>query len=247
MSKKVCLFVLILFSLSFVLISQEVEDVFAKGDALCDEMSDMETAQNVLKIYEEALNAEENKYEAYWRIARILYYIGDHTEKKKEKKAIFERGVYNATKAVALETERPEGHYWLGVSNGMVGDVKGVLKSLSLVKPIKESMNKVIELDRSYGEGGADRVLGRVYFKLPGFAGGDNDKSLEHLMKSLEYGPEDAVTHLYLADTYLALKDKVKAKAELEFVLNMEDDPRWTSDIASCKKDAQALLDKKFK
>jgi tetratricopeptide (TPR) repeat protein len=247
MRKKICLFVLVLFCLSSVLISQEAEDPFAEGDELCAEMTDMETAQKVLGVYEEALKTGENKYEAYWRIAKMLYYIGDHTESKKEKKAIFEQGVYNATKAVSLESERPEGHYWLGVNHGMVGDVRGVLKSLSLVKPIKEAMNKVIELDRSYAEGGADKVLGRVYFKLPGFAGGDNDKSLEHLLKSLEYGPDDAGTHFYLAETYLALKDKDKAKAELELILNMEDDPKWTSDVATAKKDAKELLDKKFK
>ena len=123
-----------------------------------------------------------------------------------------------------------------------------MLKSLSLVKPIKADMNKVIELDRNYEDGGADRVLGRVFFKVPGFAGGDKDKSLEHLLKSKELGPEDALTRVYLAETLMDLKKLDEAKAELDYVLAMEDDPRWILDIAASKAEAQELLnDKKFK
>ena len=121
----------------------------------------------------------DNRYEAFWRLSRILYYIGEHTEKKKEKKSIFAQGVYYAERAIDLEPEKPDGHYWHGVNNGKYGETRGVLKSLFLVKPIKQAMNKVIELDRSYEDGGPDRVMGRVYFKLPGFAGGSKEKSLE--------------------------------------------------------------------
>ena len=67
-------------------------------------------------------------------------------------------------------------------------------------------------------------------------------------MKSKEYGPEDAVTRIYLAETYLALKQKDKAREELEYVLNMEPDSRWITAIDENKKVARELLDsKKFK
>jgi hypothetical protein len=109
-------------------------------------------------------------------------------------------------------------------------------------------MNKVIELDRSYEEGGADRVLGRVYFKLPGMAGGSKDKSKEHLAKSLEYGPDDALTRIYMAETLMAKKEIDEARLHLEYVLSMEDDPRWETAITESKQTARELLqDKKFK
>jgi hypothetical protein len=149
---------------------------------------------------------------------------------------------------VTLQPEKPDGHYWLGVNNGKYGETKGVMKSLSLVKPIKNSMFKIIEVDRGYEDGGADRVLGRVFFKVPGIAGGSKDKSLEHLEKSKELGPEDPLTRVYLAETYLA-KDRVDdARAELDYVLNMQDDPRWVAGITEAKADAQELLkNKEFK
>ncbi len=230
------------------LFPQTADEWIVQADELCVEMKDMATAKEAESLYLRSIGLTDSKYDIFWRLSRILYYIGEHTENKKERKSIFDRGVYYAEKAVEEEPEKPDGHYWLGVNYGKVGETRGVLKSLSLVKPIKNAMNKVIELQRSYEDGGPDRVLGRVYFKLPGFAGGDKQKSLEHLLKSKEYGPSDAVTRIYLAETYLALKEKEKAREELEYVLNMEPDDRWFYAIDENKEVARELLNsKKFK
>ena len=245
MRAKTFVFLLVFLSFSFSLFSQQAEELIARADELYNQMKDMAAAEEALAKSREALRLSEDKYEAFWRISRIMYYIGAHTESKKEKKKIFSQGIYHAKKAIALEPEKPDAHYWLGVNYGVYGEAKGVLKSLSLVKPIKKEMNKVIELDCAYEDGGADRVMGRVYFKLPGLAGGDKKKSLEHLLKSKEYGPNDALTRVYLADTYLALKEVDKAREELEFVLEMEPDSCWISGIDECKEEAEKMLQKK--
>jgi len=248
MKKRGILIFLAVFCLVSSLFPQTADEWIVQADQLCNEMKDMATAKEAQSLYLKSLGMTDSRYEVFWRLSRVLYYIGEHTEKKKEKKAVFSRGVYYAEKAIGEEPEKPDGHYWLGVNQGKVGETRGVLKSLSLVKPIKKAMNKVIELERSYEEGGPDRVLGRVFFKLPGFAGGDKKKSLEHLLKSKEYGPNDAVTRIYLAETYLALKEKEKAREELEYVLNMESDVRWFYAIDENKEVARELLNsKKFK
>ena len=248
MKAKTFFLLIVFLGSAFPLFSQRAEELIAQGDGLYNEMQDMVTANEALAKYMEALAKLDSKYDAYWRISRIRYYIGAHTERKKDRKSIFSQGIYYGNKAVVAEPEKPDGHYWLGVNNGKYGETKGVLKSLSLVKPIKKGMNKVIELDRSYEDGGADRVLGRVFFKVPGFAGGSKKKSLEHLLKSKELGPEDALTRVYLAETLLKHKQIDEAREELEYVLNMEDDPRWVIGIRESKEMAKELLkDKKFR
>ena len=247
MKAKICIWVLILFGLTIPVFAQTADELIVEGDQLFLEMQDMETANQILSLYRKALGLQENKYDSLWRIARIMYFIGNHTEKKKEKKKIFSQAVYFAQKAAEAEPEKPDGYYWLAVNNGKVGETRGVLKSLSLVKPIKKALNKVIELDRGYEDGGADRVLGRVFFKAPGIAGGSKAKALEHLLKSKELGPEDVVTRLYLAEALLAKKRKEEARTELEYIMNMEDDPRWINAIPENKVEAERLLKKKFK
>jgi tetratricopeptide (TPR) repeat protein len=234
--------------LSLTAFSQTPAELIQEADVLFEDMQDMDTAQRALSLYRKALVDAVDKYEAYWKIARVMYYIGEHQEKKKDRKNTFAQAVYHCDKAVELGPEKPDGYYWRAVNNGKYGETRGVLKSLSLVKPIKRDLNKVIELNRSYEDGGPDRVMGRVYFKLPGFAGGSKDKSLEHLEKSKGYGPEDVVTRLYLAETLLDHKRIEDARAELEYILNVPDDPHWVAAIQENKAAAQELLKhKKFR
>jgi hypothetical protein len=100
-------------------------------------------------------------------------------------------------------------------------------------------------MDPSFDDGGADRVLGRVYHELPGFAGGSKKKSLDHLLKSREMGPRVGLTRIYLADTYLSMDEIEKARQELEFVVAMEPDPKLIPETAEEKEMARKRLEKK--
>jgi tetratricopeptide (TPR) repeat protein len=225
--------------------AQNNGSLIQQADILYEQRGDLARAKEVLGKCQEALIKGEDSYEAYWRMARIEYWIGDHAGNNGDKKRISEQGIYHAKKAVQLVEDRPEGHYWLGINYGAYGEAKGILKSLSLVKPIKEEMNKVLALNPSFDDGGADRVLGRVYYELPGFAGGSKKKSLEHLLKSREMGPRVGLTRIYLADTYLSLDDIEKAREELEFVMAMEPDPKLIPETAEEKEMARKRLEKK--
>ena len=244
---KIRIHAIILFALIFLVAAvaayaQETKTLAQQGDDLYEQRGDLAKAKDALAKYQDALIAKEDAYGVYWRMARVEYWIGDHTADNDDKKQIFNMGIYHAKKAVTADPEKPEGHYWLGVNYGVYGEAKGVLKSLSLVNPIKEEMSKVLSLDPTFDDGGADRVLGRVYFELPGLFGGDNKKSLEHLLKSKELGPRVGLTRIYLADTYLALKDVQKAREELEFVIAMEPDPKLIPETAEEKKMAEEKL-----
>lgn len=243
MKARVSLVFFCLFGMALFVFSQSADELVAQADELLLSLADMETAKDILAKYETAAETIENKYDVNWKMSRIFYHIGTHTADKKEKQEIFTNAIALAEKAITLEPEKPDGHYWLAVNNGKFGESKGVMKSLGLVKPIKESLNKVIELDRSYEEGGPDRVLGRVFFKVPGIAGGDKDESLRRLLKSIEYGPNDPVTLLYLGETYLALKEIDKAREALDKVVNMEDDGLWVNAIKQCQTDAKVVLE----
>jgi len=226
-------------------LTQESKALIQQGDELFDQRGDLSRAKESLAKYQDALLQGENAYRAYWKMARVEYWIGDHTAEKTEKKRIFEMGIYHAKKAILLSPDEPEGHYWLGVNYGVYGEAKGILKSLSLVKPIKEEMNRVLAIDPSFDDGGADRILGRVYHELPGIAGGNKQKALEHLLKSKELGPRVGLTRIYLADTFLALDDVQKAREELEFVIGMEPDPKLIPETAEEKEMARKRLEKK--
>jgi tetratricopeptide (TPR) repeat protein len=216
-----------------------------QSDELFAERADLDKVKAALAKLEEALAAGEDAYSAYWRMARLEYWIGDHTPEKEAKKRIFLRGIEHAKKAIATDPSQPDGHFWLGVNYGVYGEAKGVLKSLSLVKPIKEAMRRVLEIDPAYDRGGADRVLGRVYHEVPRIAGGSEKTSLEHLLKAVEYGPRVGLNLLYLADTYISLGRIDEARRALETILTMEPLPDLIPETEEERRQARERLERK--
>ena len=108
MKAKGILVFLVALCFAYSLFGQTPEELIAQGDALFNEMKNMSEAKEAEALYHKAIGQMDNKYEAFWRLSRILYYIGEHTEKKKEKKSIFAQGVYYAERAIDLEPEKPK-------------------------------------------------------------------------------------------------------------------------------------------
>ncbi|MCB2186092.1 MAG: TRAP transporter TatT component family protein [Deltaproteobacteria bacterium] len=194
------------------------EEMIAQADQLYAERADVAKAEQAAQLYEQALAADPRSEDAAWKLARTEYYLGNKAPKD-QKEAIFQKGVDAAKKAVAINPKSVPGHFWLGVCYGVYGNAKGIMSSLSLVDPIKEEMETVLKLDPNYEGGGPQRVLGRLYFKLPGLMGGDNDKAVAYLQEAIKLGPTRWLNQLYLAEVYADLGKKDEAKALLEQVI----------------------------
>jgi len=209
--------------------------------------ADQARAKEAMKLYAEAAKADPKSYEALWEGARACYFYGNYTRetaRDKEKMAIFQDGIDRAKAAVALKPDGVEGHFWLGVLYGVYGEAKGIFKSLSLVPDIKKEMQTCMKLDKSVEAWGPDRVLGRMFYKLPWFKGGSNKKAIAHLEASLKGEPADDLTKLYLAEVYKSEGMKDKAIEQLKGILENKPDPRWTAEYPSIKKRAEKLYKK---
>ena len=246
--KRIILPLLTVLVLAAAAQAQATNTLLQQGDDLYAQRGDLAKAKEALAKLQGALAAGEDAYGVNWRLARVEYWIGDHTADKTAKKQIFQQGIEHAKKAIELGPGKVEGHFWLGVCYGVYGEAKGVLKSLSLVKPIKEEMRRVLEIEPAYDKGGADRILGRVYHEVPRIAGGSEKKSLEHLLKAVEYGPHVGLNLLYLADTYISLDQIEKARETLEYILTMEPEPDLIPETEEERVQARQRLEgKQFK
>ena len=204
-------------------------------------------ARVAVDLFQKAAALDPASYEVRWEGARAAYYYGTYARTDApdaEKMAIFDRGISLAKEAVALSPKGVEGHFWLGVLYGVYGEAKGIFKSLSLVPVIKQEMQTCVELDQTVEGWGPDRVLGRMYHKLPFFKGGDDEKSAAHLEKSLAGAPTNALTRLYLAETYRSDGRKPDAVRLLKEIVGMTPDPRWAPEHPWITAQAEKLLKK---
>ena len=173
-----------------------------------------------IECYEKALAVDTKSVTASWKLAMSCYWLGKEQTDSATKLKTFQKGIDAAKRAIQFDDKSVECHYWLGVCYGKYGETKGIVNSIGLLPHIKKEMNRVIELDETYGHGGAYVVLGRMYNKVPGALGGGNKKSLECLEKAKKLDKGHLLTYLFLADTLVDMDRKDEAVKALKFVID---------------------------
>ncbi|MBI5523833.1 MAG: hypothetical protein HY910_14490 [Desulfarculus sp.] len=217
------------------------QEIMDQAAAAYTQRADQAKAKQAVELYAQALAADPQSDEAAWKLSRAWYWVGSHLPEDQALEP-FDQAVQAAKQAVASKPDSLAGHFWLGVAYGSYGRVKGVMKSISLVDPIKEEMAFVIKKDPAYEAGGPYRVLGRLYFKLPGLLGGGTDKAIENLRIAVKHGPQRWLNHIYLAEALIKDGKKDEAKALLEQVVAGPAEAGLEPEYADWKAEAQKLI-----
>jgi tetratricopeptide (TPR) repeat protein len=213
----------------------------ADPDALYAKRDDLASARESAAIWQSRLQQNARDFESAWKLARARYWLGGHASEA-ERKALLESGIAAARAAVAVEPNRPEGHFWIAANMGALAESFGLRQGLKYRGNIKEELLTALRLDPAFQQGSADRALGRWYYKVPGLFGGSNRKSEEYLRRSLTYGPHSTVSHYFLAETLLDQGRKDEARAELQKVIDAPLDPDWGPEDREFKQKAQRLI-----
>jgi hypothetical protein len=158
------------------------------------------------------------------------------------RRAALERGTDVGRQASQLEPSRPEGYFWMAANMGTLAESYGLRQGIKYRGPIRDALEKVLQIDPAFQEGSADRALGRWYFKVPGLFGGSKTKSEEHLRKALTYDATSTATLFFLAETLFAEHRDAEARQELQKVLDAPIDPEWAPEDRDFKQKARERL-----
>jgi tetratricopeptide (TPR) repeat protein len=219
----------------------ETASLLAHADAMFAGRTVSTGAAEALDAYEKVAAADPENAAAKWKAARALHWLGDHTTGK-EQRSFYESGIRLGEAAVKLDPASPDARFWLGALYGSYGEARGVLKSLSLVKPIREQMTALNAIDAEYGGGAGLRVLGIVDYKVPGFAGGSRKRAAEHLAAALKIDPSNPFNNYYMAEFLAETGKKSEASAYLAAVEHATTSPDVdTPDLQMIRAKARAL------
>ena len=210
-------------------------------DVLYAKREDPASARQSAAIWAERLQRNPKDFESAWKLARARYWLGGHGPDA-ERRTALETGITAGRAAVALQPNRPEGHFWIAANMGALAESFGLRQGLKYRGAIKDELLTVLRLDPAFQQGSADRALGRWYSKVPGLFGGSDKKSEEHLRKSLTYNPNSPASLFFLAEILIDLKRKPEARAALENVIAAPLDPGWAPEDRDFKLQAQRLL-----
>jgi tetratricopeptide (TPR) repeat protein len=212
-------------------------------DRLYADRGNLASARRAAELWAAELAGDPAAFDAAWKLARADYWLGAHAPES-ERRGFLERGIEAGRKAVALQPNRPEGHFWIAATMGALAESYGIRAGIKYRKPVKEELETVLRLDPAFMAGSADRALGRWYFEVPGLFGGSNTKAEAHLRASLKYDDQSTVSHFFLAELLRDDGRKDEARAELQKVLGAAVDPEWAPEDNDYKARARALLRK---
>ncbi len=222
---------------------QDASKLIKEGDAAWVKRAEDGQPAKAVQAYKKALAIDESSAEAYWKIARVAFWTGDH-EKETEKQArIYREAIDYAKLAVDADKNCVAAHFWLAFLYGLFGQAKGIFQALDLIEPMKAEAEWVVAHDETFESGGAHRLLGMLYYKLPGIKGGDIEKAKKHLARAVELAPKFFTNRLLYAQVLAHDGKKDEAKKQLKAAMELPEDPDWEPEIKQDRVEAKKLLD----
>lgn len=148
----------------------------------------------------------------------------------------------HSQRAILQDSQSGGGYFLKGLCIGRLGELKGIWNSLTMIAPFRKNMETAAKIDPAIDHGGPHRALGRLYFKLPGILGGDLKKSIDHLLKAVDYGPQYWENHYFLAESYFENHQYRLARSELQRAMDIASQPNDDPDSKTHKVEFQALM-----
>ena len=216
-------------------ITGQAEQFYAHRDDL------KQLEQGIVLLRQVAAN-DPNNYEANWRLAKYNFYLASHTQGDYQERA-FREGVNAGKVAVALQPNKPDGHFWLGANYGGALQAE-TITGLASIGDVRNEMDTVLKLDEGYQDGSAYMVLGLLDLKAPKIVGGDQQRAVSELEKGLQFGKGNAFLRLHLAEAYQAVGRNSDAQQQLNAILSMPPDPNYLPELKEAQTQAQQMLAK---
>lgn len=218
-----------------------------EAENLYKKRSDPENVRRALKTLEGARDMDNRNFEIEYTYAQYSYFLGnDYETSDTEAEEVLKKGLTAAKIARRMKPDRPEGHFWYGAILGEQARRNPVTVGITSINEIKDSMQKVVEIDPTYQGASAYDGLGLLELKTAGLAGGDPDKAVELLEKGLEIEKNNSFLRVHLAEAYIAVGRKEDARKQIDFVLAMKPNENFLPEHERAIFDAKKLREEKL-
>lgn len=220
------------------------ESMVASADKLFEGRDSLDRLKQAIQIAEGARAKEPASFEAVYRVAQYKYYLADREPDKAKRLKLYEAAIEAAKRAVALDSNRVEGHFWLAANDGEYADLKGAMSALGLVKTVRKEFEAALAIDPMYKNGAIYLALGRLDLELPRLFGGNDARGLARLEAGYKAAPTNAELKMTLAETYEKKSRKDEARRLYESIISSSDPVRTPAELDELRAKARQHLDK---
>ncbi len=205
-----------------------------EGDRLYEQLRGEES----LRAYEGVVAREPENFEALWKAARGALVLGE-IEKQDfvARDALYRKAQEYAVRAIAVDSLRIDGHYWLVSAKGREALHASFSTAARLVGEVYDEAHGVLARDSMYA--GAHYVLGALNYEVmklplikrwlgrkvlgnPGLDDTSWENARKYLGRAVELDPEMILFRYDLARFYEKRGENAAAKAEFECLVTLE-------------------------
>src|SRR5262252_5164057 len=154
----------------------------------------------VVPVLQKEISQSPNNAELHNLLCRAYFMAED-----------WDRGISECERARNLDPQKSLYHLWLGRIYGEKADRVGFFSAAGMVRKVRSSFERAVELDPSSWEARTD--LAEFYLEAPSIVGGGKDKAREQAKALLPLNP--GMAHWVLAR--IAEKDKNAGEAERQY------------------------------
>ncbi len=202
-------------------------------DFITNELASLRnTKEGIIKLLTMLSNdykTNSNSYNLNWQLSAMTYFYGDYyVTNNEEKKKVFEVSMNFGKKAVSLNPNGADGHYWLGIAYAKWSEANGILSSLFYADDVLDEMTKTIEIRPDFLWGLALSVRARVYSVAPPWpiSVGDRKKAYIDIYQALKHGPTYRLVWKFYAEILIDDGRIKEAKEVIEKALALPIDKR---------------------
>ena len=221
------------------------EDLLAavsRADELYEQRARPEAVRESVMVLSGARGGA-NRYEVQWRLARAMFFLGQQAESAPEKLQLHSSAMDAGARAVALNPERVEGHFWAGVNLALYAESARAPRGIRAVLRARSELKRAIEIAENYHEAGPLRVLARLEHRAPRLLGGNRKRSRVYFDRALAIA-RNKVTLLYAAELALDEGEQERAAGLLEEIIAGPPEPEWEFENSRDREIARSLLER---
>jgi tetratricopeptide (TPR) repeat protein len=220
-------------------------ELIRQADELFRQRDDPAKVSEAIDALKRVRRADRRNFDAAWRLSRLYFY---QAKLAKDDKAIDQAqndGIDAGKVATRIESEKPDGYFWMGANLGEKAK-RNPVTGLASITDLREAMNKVIALQPGYEGASAYDILAQIELQTDVIGGGSATKAVEYLEKAIEIEKNNSNLYLHLGEAYLATDKNAEGKKQLEHVLSMKPDLDHLVDHGAAMAEAKRILENRF-
>jgi len=202
----------------------DVETLMRRGDALYQSFDqDPSRLDEAIRSYTQALALDPGRYAILWTLAEMYQTKGQIVppDRPEEKIAIWEQGATYGKRAIEVNPDGKEGHYYYMANFGAAAQLQGLFDSLWKLRKIKKELDRTYELDPNW----PPVLVARAQYltEMPGILGGSDSEAEALYRRAIDLDPHCSIANYFLAELLVRQGREQEAVPRLKALIECPD------------------------